>query len=149
MRPRTYVRYRQLIQLHAVPEVGSRPLARLGPMDLRGLYSQKVQAGLAPRTVGHLHRVLHRALEDAVRRRLVARNVCALVKPPRVPRLEMQVLDPEQVRRLLAIALGDPPEALYVLAVSTGLRQGSSLGCGGWTSNWTPIARACSRRLVG
>lgn len=39
----------------------------------------------------------------------------------------MHVLSPEQARALLTAAAGDPLEALYVLAVTAGLRQGELL----------------------
>lgn len=128
LRPRTFTRYRELVQLHTIPALGRRPLARLSPEDLQALYRRKLEEGLAPRTVGHLHRVLHRALQDALRWGLVARNVCAAVRPPKVPTRELRVLGPEDARRLLAAAAGDPFEALYVLALTAGLRQGELLG---------------------
>jgi integrase len=40
----------------------------------------------------------------------------------------MRLLEPEQVKTLLEAARGDRLEALYVLAVTTGLRQGELLG---------------------
>jgi len=40
----------------------------------------------------------------------------------------MQTLDANQVRTLLGVAKGDRLEALYVLAVTTGMRQGELLG---------------------
>jgi integrase len=122
----TYVRYRELLAGHVVPALGHLPLATLSPQDLTGLYG-KLSKRLAPRTVGHVHRVLHRALRDALHWGLVARNVCDAVSPPRVARQEMRVLDPEQARGLLSAAAGDPLEALYVLAVTAGLRSGELL----------------------
>jgi integrase len=53
--------------------------------------------------------------------------VADLVTPPRVERIDMQVLSPEQSRRLLEEATGDRLEALYVLALTTGMRQGEIL----------------------
>lgn len=123
-----FVRYRELLTLHAIPTLGARPLARVTPQDLQALYTRKLEEGLAPRTVGHLHRVLHRALADALRWGLVARNVCDAVKPPKVQAQEMRALSPIEVRQLLAAAAGDPLQALYVLAVTLGLRQGELLG---------------------
>lgn len=40
----------------------------------------------------------------------------------------MKTLDPEQTRALLGAAKGDRLEALYTLAVTTGMRQGEILG---------------------
>lgn len=127
LRPLTFIRYRELITLHIIPSLGSRPLAKVTPPDLQSLYAGLGEK-LAPRTVGHVHRVLHRALADALRWGLVARNVCDAVKPPQVHAPEMRALSPGEARRFLAAAAGDPLEALYVLAVTVGLRQGELLG---------------------
>jgi integrase len=126
VRPSTYTRYRQLLTGHVIPGVGHLPLAKLSPQDLNGLYA-KLSQRLAPRTVGHVHRVLHRALRDALHWGLVARNVCDAVSPPKVARAEMQVLGADQARALIAAAASDPLEALYTLAILTGLRQGELL----------------------
>lgn len=126
VRPSTYILYRQLLSHHVIPTVGHLPLAKLSPQDLTGLYGTLAQR-LAPRSVGHVHRVLHRALRDALRWGLVARNVCDAVSPPKVPRQEMRVLAPDQARALIAAVDGDPLEALYILAVTAGLRQGELL----------------------
>jgi integrase len=50
------------------------------------------------------------------------------VRPPKVARAEPRVLSPEEARRLLDAARGDPLEALWVLALTTGVRQGELLG---------------------
>ena len=128
LRPRVFVRYRELLTLHAIPTLGARPLAKVTPQDMQALYRVKLEEGLAPRTVGHLHRVLHRALADALRWGLVARNVCDAVKPPKVQAQEMRALSPNEARQLLTAAAGDPLQALYVVAVTVGLRQGELLG---------------------
>ncbi len=128
LRPRTYIRYREILMCHAIPALGKRPLARIMPQDLQRLYSRKLEEGLAARTVGKVHVVLHRALQDAVRWGLVGRNVCDAVRPPKVHTQEMRALSPDEARQFLAAAQGDPLEALYTLAVTTGLRQGELLG---------------------
>ena len=58
---------------------------------------------------------------------LVARNVCDLVDVPRMAEHEMHVLDRDQVRRLLDAAKGERLAALYMLAITTGMRQGELL----------------------
>ncbi len=89
--------------------------------------SQQSTCGLSTTTMHHLHAVLHRALAQAERLGLVARNVTELVDVPRMAEHEMHILDREQVHRLLEAAHQDRLEALYVLAVSTGMRQGELL----------------------
>jgi integrase len=69
-----------------------------------------------------------RALGDALRWQLVVRNICDAVDPPRVPKKEMQALTGEQAQQFLEAASGDPLEALYVVALTTGMRQGELLG---------------------
>ncbi|MBI3947268.1 MAG: site-specific integrase [Armatimonadetes bacterium] len=82
---------------------------------------------LSPRTVLHTLRVLHRALREAVRQGLLARNPCDLVTMPRASKPQVPTLDEEQVVRFLRAVRQDPLEALYVLAVTTGLREGELL----------------------
>lgn len=58
----------------------------------------------------------------------MVRNVAELVDPPRPTRHEMAVFSPEQARAFLAAAADNRLEALYVLAITTGMRQGELLG---------------------
>ena len=57
----------------------------------------------------------------------MTRNAAALVDAPRLPRRETEHLSAADVRRLIAAAATDPQGALYVLAVTTGLRKGEAL----------------------
>lgn len=128
IRPRTWQRYEEYLRIHVVPGLGKIPVARLGPADLERLYAAKLQAGLSPTTIAHLHTVIHTALAKALSWGLVGRNVAELATPPRVSRREMKTLDAAQARVFLQAAASDRFEALYVLALSTGMRQGELLG---------------------
>lgn len=68
------------------------------------------------------------ALEDALRKDLVARNVADLVSKPKVPHMEMQTYTPEEATQLLDAAEGDRLEALYVLMLTSACRLGELLG---------------------
>lgn len=72
--------------------------------------------------------MLRRALNRAVRDGLASRNAAALATPPRVEYRQAQSLSPAEVSTLLKAIAGDRLEALYILALSTGLRQGELLG---------------------
>ena len=59
---------------------------------------------------------------------LIVSNACAGVDPPKVPRKEFRVLDAAEAKQLIEVASGDRLEALLVLAICTGMRQGELLG---------------------
>jgi integrase len=134
IRPSTWVRYRGLFE-HITAAVGDRRLTSLSADRLERLYAQLLNpkpagAGLSSTTVHHTHVALSQALADAERLGLVARNVAARrsgAKPPSIRQVEMHTLDLEQSRTLLATAADDRLEALYILAVTTGMREGELL----------------------
>jgi integrase len=127
VRPKTYRSYEQLMRVHVIPSLGKIPLTKLTPQRLQALYAERLASGRSPTTVRHIHAVLHTALEQAVRWGLVARNVSDLVDVPRMHRKEMLVLNGEQARTFLNVAQGDRLEALYVAALTTGMREGELL----------------------
>lgn len=126
-----FERYTQYVERHIIPELGKKSLARLTPVQLQSFYAKKLteprspkRPPLSPTTVAHIHTVLHTALEQALRWGQVARNVAALVDPPRSPRKDMVTLSGEQSRKFLKTAAGTRFEALYTLALTSGMRQG-------------------------
>lgn len=127
-RPRTYECYALNVRKHIVPALGKLPLRKLAPVHLQQLYARKLEEGLSPRTVQLIHTILHRALGQAAKWGLVPRNGADLVDRPKAARKEMRTLTAEQVRTLLKAAKEDRLYALYVLAVTTGMRQGELLG---------------------
>jgi integrase len=124
---RTWILYRQLMVTHAIPALGTIKLARLHQQHVQGLYARKLEEGLSPTTVHHLHAVLHRALGQALRWGMIAQNVRDLVEAPAIAHHEMQVLTPDQAKEFLEAASGHRLEALFVLALTTGLREGEIL----------------------
>ena len=128
VRPRTLASYTYVVRVHLRPALGDVPLASLTAQHVQGFLNAKAAAGLAPRTVGYLRGVLRQALGFAERMDLVGRNVARLARPPRVPRRQVNPLTIEQARTFRAAIAGDRLEALYLVAVGCGLRQGEILG---------------------
>ena len=95
---------------------------------MRGLYRERLDAGASNRTVQYIHTTLRKALQDAVTDELIPRNVADGIKAPSPRKKELNPLSPEQARMLLEAIHDDPLEALYVLAIHRGLRQGELLG---------------------
>jgi integrase len=127
IRESSYVRYRTILNQHLLPGLGSLQLQRLTPEHIEALYKRKQEEGLSARTIRTIHVVLHRALETAIRRRYIARNVCDDVSLPRLSRHEIQPLTSEQAHTLLAAAQGHRLECLLAVALATGMRRGELL----------------------
>lgn len=127
-RPKTYRSYEQLARCHITPVLGHHQLTKLTAQHVQAFLNAKAAAGLAPRSVQRIRDVLRNALNQAYRWQLVPRNVALLVDSPKVETSEMAAFSPAQVQTFLDTARGDRLEALYLVAVALGLRQGEVLG---------------------
>ena len=124
---RTYHNYRSQIKTHIRPAFGRKKLKALGLQEVERLYRSMAASGCSPTTVRYAHAVLRRALGRAVVRGLVPRNVAEGANLPRLVGKEKRILNPEEARRLLKAARGDRLEALFLVALTCGLRQGELL----------------------
>jgi integrase len=128
---KTFERYAEIATRALIPAFGSQMLERLRPMAIQRFYTDCLSSGrkdgkggLSARTVLHYHRLLHKALADAVRWQILARNPADAVSPPRVERHERPTLELEEIRRLLTVARGTRYYIPILLAVGCGLRCG-------------------------
>src|SRR5215218_8815159 len=135
----TYKRYAGIVRKHLKPALGHRKLKDVTRAEVRKLYASKGET-LSPRSVDYIHVTLQTALSRAVRDDLIARNV-AEGERPRSSRDrrsdDVKALSPAQVRALLDAARGTRNEALYIVALHTGLRQGELLGL-----KWSDVGAA-------
>lgn len=127
VRPSTLISYSMHVNRYMKPAFGNLQLAQLSPQDIQTLQNGMLKSGLSPRSVQYMRSVLRSALNQAVKWDLVVRNVATLTESPRSRRPEVQPLSTEQVRVFLEVIRGDRLEALYVVAVALGLRQGEAL----------------------
>lgn len=135
LRPTTWVNYRDYIDAYVIPIIGGTRLQDLTPIRLNLLYSHLLtqgrirrSGGLAPKTVQNVHRLLHRALGDAVKWDMIPRNVAEDAEAPRVGRSRPRVWSPEELRAFVNHVRGDRFFALWLLVVTTGFRRGE-LAC--------------------
>jgi integrase len=128
VRAKTHESHARQVRVHIAPALGKIPLSKLTALHLQGFYQKMVGGGPAPSSVGRQHAIIHRALAKAERWRLVGRNVADLVDPPRADRKEMAPLTPEQTSQFLEAARESRYYALFVLAVTSGMRQSELLG---------------------
>ncbi len=120
----TFSRDEYLVNNHIKPALGRIKLKNLNAMRLQGLYRDLLDSGLSGSTV----QKVHHALSQAVKWDLIHRNPADAAKAPAPSTKEKHPLSAPEARRLLEAARGDRLEALYVLAVHTGMRRGELLG---------------------
>jgi integrase len=132
--PKTLERYRELAERQIIPTLGSIVLQKLRPSAIQEWHGTILKAGgkggkpLTARTVGHAHRVLHRALERAVETETLSRNVASAISPPKVAEMEVEILDAEHVAVVLHKLDGHELYPIAAVALATGMRRGEILG---------------------
>jgi integrase len=128
LKPATVKRYREVIEIHIKPNLGSNKLHKLDAMTVQDMYASMQHGGLSPATVNLVHSVMSSACKRAVKWGVLHHNIIESVEAPRIVREEVEVFTPQEVRTLLSAAFGDRLQALYTLALSTGMRGGEILG---------------------
>jgi integrase len=129
--PRSHERYAELCRKNIAPLLGGLALTKLQPAHISAAYAKALasgrrdgKGGLSARTVAQMHCVLREALQQALRWQLLARNPADAVKPPKVERRQMSVLDTDAATDLIEAAR---PYRIFVpilLGVLCGLRRG-------------------------
>ena len=133
--PKTLERYRGIIAKQIRPHIGSLPIQKLRAVHLNELYAKLLREarsetntkGLAPRTVGHVHRVLHRALGHAATWGVIQQNVASLVSPPRVASTEIEIIRENEIKTVLQKLRGRSMYMIAALGLATGMRRGELL----------------------
>lgn len=139
--PKTFIRYEQIIKLHVIPHLGKVMLSRLQPLDLQGYYTKaltkgrigkkhKDKKGLSPTTVLFHHKVIHKALEQAVKWQLTGRNIADAVEPPQKDTVEYRLIDTETLTKIIDVMKEKCPVLILpvLVAAATGMRRGEVLG---------------------
>jgi integrase len=130
------------------PALGHIKLTELRPRGIQELYDRSLEDGVGIQSVSKLHTVLHSALSHAVKTGILGQNPASATIPP-VPRTrEMDILDELQVNQLLIAAKGHRLEALFHLAVTTGMRQMELLGLKWADLDWDRQSIVVQRQLA-
>ena len=125
---RTQEGYRGNIGRYIKPSIGGISLQNLTGQQIQGMYSGMLEQGLSARTTLHTHRVLRKALADAVRWGLLPRNVADAATPPRPERKQTNMWDAEDIDRFLVAAEISRFRDFYRLSVLTGMRRSELAG---------------------
>jgi integrase len=125
--PGTVEMYEQHVRLHIAPRVGHVKLAAFTAMHVDDLRDGLLRDGVSPAMTKKQLVTVRTVLGYAVRRKLIPANVALASELPKVPRYVPQVWTPAQVAAFTEAAKVDRFEALYLVAIDSGLRQGELL----------------------
>lgn len=148
VRPSTLRTYESYYRLWIEPGIGAVRLRDLRAEHLDALYSRMSRAGRAGASQLQVHRIITRALQVALQREHVARNVAHLVDPPSGPKKDPSWLSTEQLAAVLAAAATDRYQLRWVVALTLGLRQGEALGLAWSDIDWDAGTLHVRRQLT-
>jgi len=150
LRPSTVAQYEILSRVHIVPALGSLKLTALRPLHLQQLYAGILAKGRSPRRAEQAHRVLHKALGDAVRLRLLPHNPAQDVDPPNGKAQERDIWTPGEVRAFIgaSASFGSLYDGLWLFLLGSGCRIGEALGLRWADVDWTAKTVLIERAVV-
>jgi len=148
VRATTAYRYAWFIERYINPAIGEIPLRRLRPDHLDSLYEGLAATGgregdgLAPKTILEVHMILRAALDLAVERELVVRNVAHSARARRRPpaRAAARAWTAQELAVFLAGARRHRLYPALHLAAHTGMRRGEIVGL-----KWSDFDQANAR----
>ena len=124
-------RYKSCIRIHIIPALGENRLLDLrSSMIQKFLNNCKRTSGLSEKSVKNIRLVLHKALEQAVEDEQIKKNPCDKAKVPSYdePPKEMRPLKDHEVPMFLQAIKGHQFEALFYVALFTGMRESELIG---------------------
>lgn len=155
--PTTWHEYDRLLEKRILPRFGNTKVRAIRAADIDAFYAELQRGGksnggpLGAQSIRHIHALLRRLMNQAVRWGWIGTSPVVRATPPRVPRHELTIPQPEDVARLIAKADESESDlACFIrLAVITGARRGEVCAL-----RWTDIDMEAasiniSRSLVG
>jgi integrase len=124
----TWVHYNWLAHGYIIPALGNIKLKDLRAQQIQDLYNRLLQSGTGIPTVRKMHAVLTGVMNQAVKHEVILRNPVSLVEQPEKPDKEMVILTETQISQFLVTAKNHRLEALFHLAITTGMRESELLG---------------------
>lgn len=136
IRPSTAGHYRRAMEEYTIPRIGHIKLNKLTSREIQKLYKdllengrlrkkqRKKHPGLSGSTVRRVHIMLHSALDQAVKERLLIRNPADSCVVPKVQHQEMKTLQPEDLKAYLHAAERRNTLAMFYLELVSGIRKG-------------------------
>jgi integrase len=143
----TWVHYDWLARGYIIPVLGNIKLKDLRAIHIQELYTNLLKSGNGIPTLRKIHAVLNSALNQAVKQDVIMGNPVKKVDPPDKPEKEMVILSETQISQLLVAAKNHRLEAIFHLAISTGMRESELLGLQWKDLDWVKQIVKVERQL--
>jgi len=134
VRPSTLYTYRRQLEVQVIPVLGKTRLDKLTSAHIRRLHDHMADQGLSSTYALTTHRLLSKALTDAVREGRVGRNVATLVDAPKLGQSDGEALTVDEAITVLDYARAslesdayDPGPVLWATYLLTGIRRSELL----------------------
>jgi integrase len=155
VRATTAYRYAWFVDRYIVPAIGDIPLRRLRFDHLETFYGELAttggqhRQGLAPKTVLEVHMIVRAALDLALRRELIGRNIAdnAHLRPSRSGKAVARIWTEGELAGFLDVASTHRLYPALHLAAHTGMRRGEIAGLK-WLDLDTRANRLSIRRTL-
>ena len=127
VKQKTFDQYETILRTHIIPDIGDIRLADLKTMHIQRIINKMHDSGLAHRTIEVMKIVMHAALKQAQRNKLVGENVCENVVLPRKQPKHIRVLNEDEQTKLIAALKDNYIGRGLLFALYTGMRRGEVL----------------------
>lgn len=132
VKPRTVESYKANIEQHLKPAIGAKRLSELNAVDVQRLYNnltnKRTKQPLSAKSKKNVHGTLHKALEKAVSLGYIRHNPADKPDLPKVQKAEIKPLADSEMIAFLNAIKGHEYEAVYLVTLFTGMREGEVLG---------------------
>ena len=127
VKQKTFDQYETILRTHIIPDLGDIRLADLKTTHIQRIINKMHDSGLSHRTIEVMKIVMHAALKQAQRNKLVSENVCENVVLPRKQPKHIRVLNEDEQTKLIAALKDNYIGRGLLFALYTGMRRGEVL----------------------
>ena len=127
VKQKTFDQYETILRTHIIPDIGDIRLDDLKTMHIQRIINKMHDSGLSHRTIEVMKIVMHAALKQAQRNKLVGENVCENVVLPRKQPKRIRVLNEDEQTKLIAALKDNYIGRGLLFALYTGMRRGEVL----------------------
>jgi integrase len=121
--------YKRIVNIYVAPTIGEVPLRAVDAPKLNRLYGELLDHGgkggraLSRTTVHHVHVAISKMFADAVKWGMLPKNPASVATAPAPNKAKRSVWGPDELSRFRRAIEKDRLSALWVLAMSSGLRR--------------------------